>query len=483
MSFGGLYISMSGIYANKKALDTVSHNIANVNNPNYVRQSALHADKSYTKAGLGLEKGTGVSVQQIRQTRDEFLDLKIRRELSTFGYYYTKSDVLEEIEYIFRETEVPDVLDSATFQDIMDDFWSSWDELSKEPESLTIRGVLHENAVAFTGTVNHMYVQLDDLQQNLNKEMLNKSKEVNNLLEDIAGLNKKIRIQESMGPKIKSNDLRDMRNADLDRLAELIPINYYENPKGEIVVSLGGRNLINEDFFNPLEIRLNEKGLGEIHFSDTGDKIDLKGLGELGGYIDARDSEVTEYKERLDILVRTLAEEINDLHKKGYGLGEKPDADNPHGGGRNFFEFDPSNPSASIKVNSDLGDFNKIAASKSGARGDGEVIRDILALREELLYGKYDTNEKNTLNIDEYYRDLITNLGLEREEARQIAFSQHMLITQISERKQEISSVSLDEEMTDMLKYQHSYIANSRVINAIDEMVEIIVNKLGLVGR
>ncbi len=485
MSFGGLYISVSGIYANKKALDTVSHNIANVNNPNYVRQSAIHAERSYAKSGIAFEVGTGVDVQQVRQIRDEFLDIKIRRELSTFGYYYTKSEVLEEVEYIFREMQVPDTLDSATFQDVMDDLWKTWDELYKEPESLTIRGALHENAVAFTSTVNHMYTQLNDLQQNLNKEMLNKTEEVNKLLKNIADLNKQIKIQEAMGPHIKANDLRDMRNEDLDRLSELIPVNYYENNKSEIIVSLNGRSLVNEDYFNPLEIKMNEKGHGEIYFSDTGEKggkIELGGLGELGGYIDARDNDVVEYIDRLDILVGTLAEKINTIHKKGRGLdGEKNELD--------FFEFDSSNPSATIKVNPALADFNKIAASKSGDKGDGEIIKEILELRKEPLYVKYDWESKDnktgekSLNIDEYYRDLITNLGLKREEAREIAFSQSMLVKQITERKQEISNVSLDEEMANMLKYQHSYIANSRVINAIDEMIDQIVNRLGLVGR
>ena len=81
MSFGGLYISVSGIYANKKSLDTISHNIANVNNPNYVRQSVIHAEASYSKTtDVRFQKGTGVGVQQIRQIRDEFLDIKLRRK-------------------------------------------------------------------------------------------------------------------------------------------------------------------------------------------------------------------------------------------------------------------------------------------------------------------------------------------------------------------------------------------------------------------
>lgn len=481
MSFGGLYISISGIYANKKALDTLSHNIANVNNPDYVRQQTIHVDSRYSKTGLQFQTGTGVDVQQVRQIRDEFLDYKLRREMATFGYYYTKSEVLEEIEYIFREMKVPGELNSGALQDVMDDFWNSWEELYKDPESLTIRGLLHENAVAFTTTVNHISSQLDHLQFNLNKEMLNRTSEVNTLLREIANLNKNIKIQEAYGPHVRANDLRDSRNSKLDKLAELIPINYYENSQGEVVVTLQGRDLINGDYFNPIEVRLNEKGHGEIHWSDSGEKIDLQGKGELGGYIDARDKEVVEYRNRLNLLVGTIAESMNEIHKVGKGLDGSS--------GEEFFIFEADDPAATIKVNPELADFNKIAASKSGVRGDGDIAKEIANLRREKLYGKYDPEnpddfiEPGTLNIDDFYRDLILNLGTEREKAREMAFNQIMLLQQIDERRNEISSVSLDEEMVNMLKYQHSYIANSRVINVIDEMIDNVVNRMGIVGR
>ena len=102
--------------------------------------------------------------------------------------------------------------------------------------------------------VNHISSQLDHLQFNLNKEMLNRSSEVNTLLREIANLNKNIKIQEAYGPHVRANDLRDSRNSKLDRLAELIPINYYENSQGEVVVTLQGRDLINGDYFNPRKL-------------------------------------------------------------------------------------------------------------------------------------------------------------------------------------------------------------------------------------
>src|SRR5690606_39387681 len=77
-------------------------------------------------------------------------------------------------------------------------------------------------------------------------------------------------------------------------------------------------------------------------------------------------------------------------------------------------------------------------------------------------------------------KELVLDLSLQREEALQMANNQDVLIKQLDERRQEISGVSLDEEMANMIKYQHSYVANSRVINAIDEMLDRIINGIGV---
>lgn len=527
MSFGGLYISVSGINANRKALDTISHNISNANNKSYVRQSAIHAEGTYIQNVLkGYQLGTGVTVQQIRQIRDEFLDLRIRNEMAAYGYYNTKSEILGEIETIFNE------ITSSGLQSVMDDFWNGWSELYKEPESLTIRGLLHENAVALTTTINHINQQLNNLQYNLNKEMLKNAEEINEILRDIANLNKNIKLAENF-PRTSANDYRDMRNEKLDRLSELLPIQYYENKFGEVVVSLNGRDLINGDYFNPIKISLNEKGHGEIYWSDTNEKIELKGKGELAGYIEARDTLVTENMHRLNILVSTIAEAVNTIHTAGKTLDFDPeDLNKPNTTEIEFFQFDSHNPAGTIKVNPLLSNFDKIAVSLTGAKGDGEIARAILNLRDMKLFGEYEeyfkevdgelkevylheeltkelgkisnyilTTDKITIedlkkniigsleglnlpmNSDEFYRDLILSLSLKGEEARSNAENQNILINQMDQRRQEISAVSLDEEMANMLTYQHSYIANSRVINAIDQMLDNMINKMGVVGR
>ena len=485
MAFGGLYISISGINANKRALDTVSHNISNVNNPSYVRQSAIHATNGYVNTQVGgHEMGTGVHVEEIRQIRDEFIDVRFRRELGIYGYHNAKADILNEVEMIFNEVS------NSGLQNVMDNFWGSWSELYKEPDSLTLRGLVHESAVAFTQTVNHIDMQLDNLQRNLNKEILNKVEEVNGLLKEVADSNRKIKLAEAGGPNIKANDFRDIRNEKLDKLSKLIPITYYEKNTGEIAVTLQGRDLVNGDYINPIDIKTDNRGYGYIHWSDTGEKIELGEKGELGGYIAVRDSIDVEYRVKLNALVSTIASEINKIHKGGKSLdwdSKKPD-DKETTDIEFFVGSNGEITAGNIRVNPDLSNFNKIAVSESGAKGDGEVIKKILELREKIdhpiKFKDEDGKEiEKNMTFDDFYRDLVDTIGIEGRKAKSITLNQAVLLKQIEDRKGSISSVSLDEEMTLMLQYQHSYIANSRVVNAIDEMMENIVNRMGVVGR
>ncbi|MBU5310742.1 flagellar hook-associated protein FlgK [Tissierella carlieri] len=463
MGFGGLYISISGLQASRKSLDTVSHNISNANNPNYVRQSAIHASNSYTKSADGrFQTGTGVNVIQIRQIRDEFLDLKLRRENASFGYHYAKAQILEDIEGVFNE-----ITDSG-LQKVMDGLWKNWDELSKEADSLTIRGLVHESSVAFAETVNHISRQLNDIRYNLNKQMLTKVDEVNNILDKIGELNKSVKLVEGENSRMKANDFRDERNALIDRLSELLPITSYENTFGETIISLQGRDIVNGSFISRIDVKNDNNGLGHIYWEKSNEKIDLNGLGELAGFIDVRDKSMVEYMDRLDTFVGTLANKINALHSTGIDLEGNQGGD--------FFVGSGGVINASnIKVNSELSNYNKIAISKTGGISDGDIAKEIYEVRNETLFGEMST--------DDYYRDIIFSLGEERKSSRLIAENQGFLINTIDERRQSISAVSLDEEMADMIKFQHSYTANSRVINAIDEMIETVVNRVGLVGR
>lgn len=468
----GLSIAISGLKANKTALDTVSNNISNVNNPDYVRQQAIHATDKYTQLPGGkYSVGTGVNVQQIRQVRDEFLDIKYRDQASEQGYWSTKSGVFEEVQGIMSD------MNESGIQNVMDQFWNGWEELSKDSDNLTLRGLLKERAIAFTETVNHIGKQLDNLRVNLNRAVQENVQKINNIAKDLATVNEKILSTET--EKIKANDYRDTRNSLLDKLSEIVNIDAYEDSKRTVNVSIGGVRLV--DGTNSSEIEAKQDGSPFVELSwkdDTNNKVSVK-QGGLAGILEARDKVITEIHEKLNTFVDTFATRVNSLHKKGHTLDGVA--------GDDFFvitdgsaDFTTNN----IKINDNLAKLNKIAASSedintTGERGNGDIAKQIANIREEYIFGE----EPNKKTSDDFYRSIISEMGVGANEAATMEDSQSILVSQIDERRKSISAVSLDEEMADMLKYQHSYSANSRVVNALDEMADNIINRMGRVGR
>lgn len=502
MSFGSLYIGVTGLLNQRTSLNTVSHNMANTENPNYVRQSALHANQYYRDNGrINLQVGTGSKISQIRQIRDGFLDIRFRAETAKYGFHQAKDEVLEEVENIFA---IQNGRDKVGLPEVMNNFWHNISELSKHPEALTNRSLVYQQGVAVSDTLNRMAKQLDDLKRNLNKEIYNNIERCNTILDRIHTINQHIRTYEGASPKIEGmdangvkfsmNDLRDERNALVDELSKIIPITTHQNYDGELIVHVHGKMMVGGGYVNHIIPKSDTKGLYHPAYEDDHEDIDLgqnintsadkEAYGTLGGLLRVRDKSIPKYHEELDKFAKTLATEINTIHRKGYGL--KDTIDNPpQGKKRRFFiqqsgvDNDNEITAANIRMNPDLANLNNISASESGAVGDGKIFEKIMKLREEELM----THNGKKYTFDNYFRNTVFEIGVERQSSITVEEAQKKTLMAIDDRRREISGVSLDEEMADMLKYQHAYSANSRIINVVDEMMDQIVNRLGLVGR
>lgn len=471
--FQGLSSAISGLYTNKKALDTVSHNIANSNNPYYVRQDVIQASNGYTNVvGVNGQIGSGVKIADIRQIRDRFLDQRFRNEAENKGYFDAKYSVFSQVEEIMNEPS------DSGLSEVMDGLWNSFDELSKNPENLTVRGMVRERAIAFVESVNHMSSQLNLLQVNLNKDISNKVEEINLIAKDIAKLNGLITQNETKG--IKANDLRDKRNALIDRLSLNIDIEAINKQNGSVDVYVDGIMLVSGEDIRQIEAKTTENSFFELTWANTDNKKVkisggyLKGILESRGDFDSKDetysSIIPSIKNRLDKFVNTLATKVNEIHKKGVTLLGEPGQDF-FVSKRNGSEIDASN----IKLNDNLDTLNNIVASLSGDRGDGSIAKEIMDIRDLTLF------ENQT--ADNYYRSIISDMGVEANRVSIMLETHDTIIHNIQNSRYAISGVSMDEEMANMLKFQHSYTANSRVVNAIDEMIENVVNKMGRVGN
>jgi len=185
---------------------------------------------------------------------------------------------------------------------------------------------------------------------------------------------------------------------------------------------------------------------------------------------------VSDMKRRLNAMANTMLREINYLHRSGMTMKDPPTY------GTDFFvTINSGRPleMGNIRLNPNLSDLSNIAASKTGARGDNSNALEIANLRNKsLIFSK-----PGIMSLDDYYQDIILHMGNNGSDSSRIAESQSKLVESADAARQAITGVSMDEEMTNMMKYKFAYDAASRVLNIIDSMMETVVNRLGMVGR
>ncbi len=534
-TFSGFNIAKSGFFAAQRALDITGHNIANVNTKGYTRQRLEQSASNPLRipGGEGMI-GTGVSTTAIHQLRNEFLDYKYRDESSTLGFWETKADGLDFIESIMNEPS------ETGISTVIDKLFESFQELSKNPDNLTTRALVRQRAITFTNSINHMYNQLEKMAVDLNFDINSMVNKINTLGDGIAKLNDQIMIAEADGSN--ANDLRDRRNVLIDDLSKIVDIEVLEvcnsdNPKhSQMVIKIAGKPLVYHKDFTGLEVEPDQKEFAgmedkkvdfyEIKWAD-GTKFEDKNIsGELKGLLVLRDGEqgdekgIPYYVKQLNKFVNVFANEINKIHLEGYGLDGLSNPNDPNQGtGRAFFtaggvetpgdakiveasegekdnaeygrwvgdtngngdgtseEFLNINAS-NIKIAAELEDPNKIAASKERdlLPKDGSIMLDIIELRHKSSMFQEGKPE-------DFLKSLIGTLGVDAEEASRNALNQEILLHDIENRRQSISGVFQDEELANMVRFQHAYNASARMITTMDEMLDVLINRVGIVGR
>jgi len=475
-SFFGLNVARSGLFASQRALTVTGHNIANANTPGYSRQRVeiVQSLPTVLPGGQGM-LGSGVDTQHISNIRNEFLDYKYWSENQSYGEWNARSGVLETIETIVNEPT------DSGIRTVMDQYFAALQELSTKPEDLTVRALVRERGIALSETINLMGSQLEKLQSDLDFEIKTVVDEINGYADQLAKLNEQIFRYELGGNK--ANDLRDQRTLVLDKLSELVPVDAYEDSQGRMQVMLKGKLLVSH-------ITANHLTTEQRAYGDKNNESDVENLsdvvwadgsafiadgGKLRGLLDMRDSSsdnnkgVPYYLEKLNHFAKTFAEQVNSIHREGYGIDGTTGID--------FFEMDETATSLKVSEAIDL-DLNAIAASSTyaGLPGDGSNALKMNQLKD-------DANMFAWGKPGDFMKSLIANLGVDAQQAIRVSSNQSALLEQTDINRQSVSGVSLDEEMANMVKFQHAYNANARMITTIDEMIDVLVNKMGLVGR
>jgi flagellar hook-associated protein 1 len=470
-TFGGIEISKRGLFAQQAALQTTGHNIANANTRGFSRQIVnMVATKPLEYPGMQRstvpgQTGQGVEIDNVMRIRESFLDKQYYNENKGLGEWNVRKDTLEKLESIINEPS------DTGMRQVLDNFWNSWQELSKQPDNLETRAVVKESALALTDAFNNVMKKLNDLSADLNDNMNVKVTEVDSTLRQIAALNSEIFRIEGLGNN--ANDLRDQRDVLLDDLSKVINVTVTEEATG-YNVQMGNVVLV--------------QGANATPFTNatvTAAFPTNLNSGELYGLNISQTTYLTDYKNQLNTLAATIVKEVNTTHAQGYTLKA------PATLGGNFFNpIDPASPrgaaeqmSVSTTITSDV---ENIAASKrvdggKVVKGNNELALQMAGIKNEKF--TFGSGILTGGTFDEYLRAVVGQMGVQTQEAIRQSSNQKILVDQVESRRQSVSGVSLDEEMANMIKFQHAYNAAARALTTFDETLDKVVNSMGLVGR
>jgi flagellar hook-associated protein 1 FlgK len=459
--FQGLEIGRRALMTHQVRLQTIGHNIANVDTPGYSRQRVNISNTWPENSPQGLI-GTGVTVDDIRSIKDLFLGAQFRESQKSLGNWTYKDKALQQIESLFNEPQ------DSSLNDMLNDFWNSWSELSTNSDSSSNRNSVLATANQLVHGFHQLANSISELRAATDADLASLTAEVNRLTSEIGVLNQQIKKAE-LGTD-RANDLRDQRDLLTDQLAGIIDVNVIDKDDGATVVAMGSMILV--DGSSTLKIDAEASIIrGEVthNLVWAGTEVRLTNKdGQLAGLIETRDKIIPKYMEQLNELARTLVEQVNAIHETGYGLN----------GTTGVAFFDPAFTDASnIKINQEITrDINRIAASQS-PDGDNIISLALSDLRNA------EVTASGSMTINDFYTTMVGSLGVEAREASSFTSNYELLSNQIDNQRQSVQGVSLDEEMANMVKSQHAYDAAARVITTMDEALDVVIRDMGIVGR
>jgi flagellar hook-associated protein 1 FlgK len=317
--FGLFDIAKSAIFASQTALTVTSQNIANVNTPGFTRREALFAVAAPVALSGNL-LGNGVTITGIKRYYDQFIQTQLLGQYENYGRSSALNQTLSQIEQIFNEAKNIGLAVPLT------DFFNAWQELATNPEGFVQRSDLLQKANSLVLAAKQMERGITDNLESVSDSIDNIAERVNAIASEIAAINGKI-VQVEAGSQVQNaNDLRDQRDVLMNELATLVDFSSYEDENGSMTIMAGMRNLVSGETSNSLSTRTNEEGDKDLYLDGINITGNIK-KGQLGGLISVRDTIRTNSLNGLRRLIASLIQEINALHRSGYGLDGTTDND------------------------------------------------------------------------------------------------------------------------------------------------------------
>lgn len=314
--FGASFqIGRSALAAYQAALSVTGQNIANLGNPDYVRQTGRLSAEYGGYVVSGVLPGAGVRLTELRRHVDESIESRLRFALSERGRAEVLHRSLSQTEANYNE------LTDTDLSTLLGEFFGAFGALEASPGEAVQRDLVISAAEGVIRTLQRQRRGLVQQVQGANEQAAALANQAAAIASEIASLNRQIVIGESDGVTIAS-PLRDRREGKLRELAEIMDITVREQPGGAINVYAGSEPLVEFDRSRGIVVqRTLRDGLeiARVVYGDNGGPVSVR-EGKLAGLIAARDVYVRDQLNRLDTLAAGLIYEVNRIHSSGRGL-------------------------------------------------------------------------------------------------------------------------------------------------------------------
>ncbi|WP_203135606.1 flagellar hook-associated protein FlgK [Microbacterium sp. JZ31] len=467
-TFTGLNTAASALAAARRGIDVTGQNIANQTTAGYTRQrletSAVAAVAQAGRFSMGVVPGQGVSVDGITRLGDAVLDARVRDALGASGFWTVRAEAARTAEAAMAEPT------KAGLAHAMSQFWAGWQDLSNTPDEEAAAAVVLNSAEVLAGRLAAGYQaasgQWSDLRTGVDRTVT----EINTAADQVAALNREIR--DALASGRSANELIDRRGVLVERLARSAGAQATVETDGTMTVRVDGNALVSGTEARHL-VASGPTDIAEgrpvtVAWAHRPDVPLTSPGGELGGTLSVlapadEGGTLARLAETYNSVATELAERVNAQHRAGVTADGQPGGD--------FFSLAPDGPAAlGLGVVPTNGRELALAALGAGAydASNADAISQI---------------GEGAGSPDTVWADFVTSFGVAASGDTQRANVAEVAAVTSVAAQQSVAGVDGDEETINLLTYQTAYQAAARVLTAVDEALDVLINRTGVVGR
>lgn len=461
--FASLNASVQAMSAHSRAIETAGKNLANVNNPNYARQRVIYGDRGTVITPDGAES-LGLDALGVEQLRDTLLDRQVMRESSLSSYYTSVQSAYQRAQAGLGEsissassTSGANSSNDTGIGAALDDFFNAFQSLAANPTDSGQRSAVIQATSILTDRMQLADTRLAQVQSDLDTQINSDVSSANTLLQNIADLNSQIQRFEVNNPG-SAVDLRDTRQAALEKLSALIPVTVTDVGSGQLQLSVkdtSGNDVLLVDqstVANPLSF-------DGTHLTAGTPAANLAiTAGKIQGSLDARNGAVQDTRDRLDALAQQLVTSVNSAYGGAYFVSSGTTA-------------------GTIALSSSINTSTLTAGA--GGSGDNSIATAIAAIASTTFSTTATPADAIDGTVGSWFSTTVSNLGQALSGANSRVTDQQNIETLVRNQRDAVSGVNLDEEMADLMKFQRAFQASSRVFQTIDSLLDTVISSMG----